>query len=182
MRPWSYKLGRRAGAKLWQRRLRSCARQGRTRAAGTCRQLGAGGTGLWWEEVPEHTSGCLCPAPSLGGVRAASSPTVHGRSKGGAPTSASSSQGAGGGGGCGQGMQNCLLQCSDDKTGYFIHVQAAWLLKIQARDKNQSGVFGLKTNDHTSVTSWKNKARNVVDRVTRETELIVSPEPSALLQ
>lgn len=74
------------------------------------------------------------------------------------------------------------FQCSDDKTGYFIHVQTAWLLKIQARDKNRSGVLGLKTNDHTSVTSWKNKARNVVDRVTRETELIVSPEPPALLQ
>lgn len=36
--------------------------------------------------------GCLCPAPSLGGVRAASSPITHGRSEQGAPASASSSR------------------------------------------------------------------------------------------
>lgn len=70
-------LARRAG--------QDSARGSAGRGPGCC----SGRDGLWQDEVPDQavlqTLGCLCPAPSLGGVSPASGPPAHGRSKWGSP-------------------------------------------------------------------------------------------------
>lgn len=108
-------------------------------------EVAAAAAGGWdgQEQVPGRallqTPGCLCPAPSLGGVRAASSPTAQGRSEGGAPTSARASGASEGEGGCAEEEMHGRTQaCLKNEPGGFVQMQnnSPNIRSLAEREKN----------------------------------------------